>query len=105
MWCSVCLRAGFGGPTAVRAVSGRDDGDLMAVQLGQVVSCHQQPPLSAHGGSASSEESGDMAVVLGVSEHWLDLPSGFSDHCPIQLADTDTVPLFNPALTTFQHTR
>ena len=32
------------------------------------------------------------------------LPSGFSDYCPIQLAYTDTVPAFNPALTTFQHT-
>jgi BNR/Asp-box repeat len=32
------------------------------------------------------------------------LPSGFSDYCPIQLAYTDNVPVFNPALTTFQHT-
>ncbi len=32
------------------------------------------------------------------------LPSGFSDYCPIQLAYTDSVPQFNPALTTFQHT-
>jgi hypothetical protein len=32
------------------------------------------------------------------------LPNGFSDYCPIQLAYTDTVPVFNPALTTFQHT-
>jgi hypothetical protein len=31
-------------------------------------------------------------------------PSGFSDYCPIQLAYTDSVPAFNPALTTFQHT-
>src|SRR6516164_3301098 len=31
-------------------------------------------------------------------------PNGFSDYCPIQLAYTDTVPLFNPRLTTFQHT-
>jgi hypothetical protein len=32
------------------------------------------------------------------------LPSGFSDYCPVQLAYTDIVPAFNPALTTFQHT-
>jgi hypothetical protein len=31
-------------------------------------------------------------------------PDGFSDYCPIQLAYTDTVPAFNPRLTTFQHT-
>jgi hypothetical protein len=32
------------------------------------------------------------------------LPSGFSDYCPIQLAYTDNVPVFNPSLTTFVHT-
>lgn len=32
------------------------------------------------------------------------LSNGFSDYCPIQLAYTDYVPPFNPALTTFQHT-
>src|SRR5579859_542566 len=32
------------------------------------------------------------------------LASGFSDYCPVQLAYTDVVPVFNPALTTFQHT-
>jgi BNR/Asp-box repeat len=31
------------------------------------------------------------------------LPSGFSDYCPIQLAYTDNVPVFNPKLTTFVH--
>ena len=31
------------------------------------------------------------------------LDSGFSDYCPIQLAYTDNVPTFNPALTTFTH--
>jgi hypothetical protein len=32
------------------------------------------------------------------------LPSGASDFCPLQLSYTDSVPTFNPALTTFQHT-
>jgi hypothetical protein len=32
---------GFGGSHRRRAVSGPDDGDLVAVELGQVVSCHQ----------------------------------------------------------------
>jgi hypothetical protein len=32
------------------------------------------------------------------------LANGFSDYCPVQLAYTDYVPAFNPALTTFQHT-
>jgi hypothetical protein len=31
-------------------------------------------------------------------------PDGFSDYCPIELAYTDSVPAFNPALTTFQRT-
>jgi len=33
------------------------------------------------------------------------LNSGFSDYCPIQLSYTDTVPLYNPALTVFEHTK
>lgn len=32
------------------------------------------------------------------------LADGSSDYCPLQLAYTDTVPTFNPALTTFKHT-
>jgi hypothetical protein len=32
------------------------------------------------------------------------VPSGFSDYCPIQLAYTDSVPAFNPKLTTFKQT-
>jgi hypothetical protein len=33
------------------------------------------------------------------------LHNGFSDYCPIQLSYTDTVPQYNPSLTTFQHTQ
>ncbi len=48
------------------------DGELVAVELGEVV-CHQdQPPLGPHRRSASSVKPIDMAVVLGVSEHGLD---------------------------------
>jgi hypothetical protein len=32
------------------------------------------------------------------------LASGFSDYCPLQLSYTDTIPTFNPSLTTWSHT-
>jgi hypothetical protein len=55
-----------------RAGLGAERGDVVAVELGQVVGCHQQPPLGPHCDRASSVKSGDQPVVLGVSEHGLD---------------------------------
>ena len=52
--------------------SGPHDGELVAVNLGEVVGHHQQSPLEAHLGAASSVEAVDAAVVLGVAEQRLD---------------------------------
>ena len=56
----------------IGGVSGPDRGELVAVELGEVV-CHQdQPPLGPDRRSTSSVKPVDVAVVLGVSEHGLD---------------------------------
>ena len=49
-----------------------DGGELVAVELGEVVGCHQQSPFGPHRDPASSVKSGDQPVVLGVCEHGLD---------------------------------
>jgi hypothetical protein len=50
----------------------------MAVKLQEVLSGIDQPPFRLHGGSASSLEAIDPAVVLLISEHRLDHPRPFS---------------------------
>ena len=62
----------------VGAGSGRHGGELVAVNLGEVVGHHQQSPLEAHLGSASSVKAGDAAVVFGVAEERLDGLFAFS---------------------------
>jgi hypothetical protein len=47
-------------------------GELMVVEHEEVVGGRDQPPLGPGGGSASSVESGDLAVELGVGEDGLD---------------------------------
>ena len=54
------------------AGSGSDRGELVAVELGEVVGCHQQPPFGPDRDPASSVESADQPVVFGVREHGLD---------------------------------
>ena len=54
------------------------DGELVAVSLVEVVGHHQQSPLEAHLGPASSVEPVDAAVVLGVAEQRLDRLFAFS---------------------------
>ena len=58
--------------------SGRQDGELVAVSLAEVVGRHQQSPLEAHLDPASSVEATDAAVVLGVAEQGLDGLFAFS---------------------------
>jgi len=61
-----------GSAVTVGAGSGPRDGELVAVNLVEVVGHHQQAPLEAHLGPASSVESVDAAVVFGVAEQRLD---------------------------------
>ena len=56
----------------VGRVSGRHGGELVAVNLGEVVGHHQQSPLEADFGPAAPVEPVDAAVVLGVAEQRLD---------------------------------
>jgi hypothetical protein len=58
--------------TVVAACSGPGRDELVAVELGEVVGCHQQPPFCSHRDPASSVESADQPVVFGVREHGLD---------------------------------
>src|SRR5215211_3666282 len=62
----------------VGAGSGPHGGELVAVKLVEVVGHHQQSPLEAHLGAASSVEAVDAAVVLGVAEQRLDRLFAFS---------------------------
>ena len=57
---------------------GRQSGCLVVVELGEVVGHHVQSSLGAGFDPASSEESGDALVVLGVAEHRLDGLASFS---------------------------
>ena len=57
---------------------GPHDGEPVAVKLVEVVGHHQQSPLEAHLGSASSVEAVDAVVVLGVAEQGLDRLFAFS---------------------------
>src|SRR5688500_10483621 len=52
--------------------SGSRGGDLVAVNLGEVVGHHQQAPLGAYFDPASPLESVDAVVVFGVAEQRLD---------------------------------
>src|ERR1019366_3870111 len=52
----------IGGITTGGAVSGPLGGDVVAVELGEVVGCHQWSPLGAHRGAASSVKAGDTPV-------------------------------------------
>src|SRR5687767_6958788 len=56
------------------AVGSRPSGgrERVAVKLQQVVGGGDQAPLCRDGGSASSLEAGDPAVVFGLTEHGLD---------------------------------
>lgn len=51
--------AGFWGVTAAGPVLGPDGRELVAVEFGEVVGCHQLSPIGAHCGVASSVESGE----------------------------------------------
>jgi hypothetical protein len=53
-------------------------GELVAVNLVEVVGHHQQSSLEPHLGSASSVEAVDAAVVFGVAEQRLDRLFAFS---------------------------
>src|ERR1035441_5541429 len=68
-----------GGPSGERAQPAGDclrsagrGGDLVAVELREVVGRGDQPPFGQRGGSAASLEAVDLAVVFGVSEDRLD---------------------------------
>jgi hypothetical protein len=52
--------------------SGRHAGEVMLVQLEQVVGGHGQAPFGADGGSPAAVEPADAAVVFGVGEDRLD---------------------------------
>src|SRR4029450_486488 len=64
--------------TAWGRSSGPHGGELVAVNLGEVVGHHQQSPLEAPLGAASSVEAVDAVVVLGVAEQRLDGLFAFS---------------------------
>ena len=52
--------------------SGGLGGDVVLVELEEVVGGGDQAPFGADGGSASSVEAGEAAVVFGVAEQGLD---------------------------------
>ena len=58
--------------TVAAACSDPGCDELVAVELGEVVGCHQQPPFGPDRDPASSVESVDQSVVFGVREHGLD---------------------------------
>jgi hypothetical protein len=51
---------------------GRRPGELVVVELEQVVGGHAEPPFGPDGGSSAAVEAGDAAAVFGVAEHGLD---------------------------------
>lgn len=55
-----------------KPAAGSGRGELVSVELGEVVGGHQQPPFGPHCDPASSMEPVDPPVVFGVREHGLD---------------------------------
>src|SRR3954454_1922716 len=51
---------------------GGGGGDLVAVELEEVVGCRDEPPFRPAGGSSATLEASDLAVELQLSEHRLD---------------------------------
>src|SRR5918994_6351532 len=55
-----------------RCLSAGDGGDLVGVELEQVVGCRDEPPFRPAGGSSAALEASDLAVELQLPEYRLD---------------------------------